>query len=179
LVGDGLRRGALRQWLPAVGAVGGGADGEGGDANGHCWRLAAGVRSGEKVVSAFYRRRRSVCWGRYFPARRSPARLERLPEAASGDEASRAAAGQLVQARRGACSGGAGPVAAVVAVLGDDRSGRGVMAVKPRPGGWDASAMARRCGGGGAAWRAGEVRASAVERQARGPEERRRGGQRR
>jgi hypothetical protein len=33
---------------------------------------------------------------------------------------------------------------AVVAVLGDDRSGRGVMAVKPRPGGWDASTTARR-----------------------------------
>jgi hypothetical protein len=41
----------------------------------------------------------------------APARLERLPGAASGDEASRAAAGQLMQAQRGACSGGAGPVA--------------------------------------------------------------------
>jgi hypothetical protein len=58
-------QGAPRQWLPAVGAVAGGADGEGGDANGHCWRLAAGVRSGEKVVPAFYRRRRSV-WGEIF-----------------------------------------------------------------------------------------------------------------
>jgi hypothetical protein len=48
-----LEEGALRQGRPAVGAVGGGADGGGGDATGHCWRLAAGVRSGEKGVPAF------------------------------------------------------------------------------------------------------------------------------
>jgi hypothetical protein len=62
-------------------------------------------------VPAFYRLRRSVRRRRYFPASLAPARLERLPEAAYGVEASGAAAGQLVPARRGACGSGAGSAA--------------------------------------------------------------------
>jgi hypothetical protein len=66
--GAHLGWGGLRTWLrgkgrPAVEVVGSGADGGGGGALGCCWRLENGVGSGEKVVPAFYRRRRSVRGG--------------------------------------------------------------------------------------------------------------------
>jgi hypothetical protein len=66
LVGDGLRRWLRGKGRPAVEVVGGGTDGGGGGALGHCWRLEDGVGSGEKVVPAFYRRRRTVREVRYF-----------------------------------------------------------------------------------------------------------------
>jgi hypothetical protein len=63
LVGDGLRRWLHGKGRPTVEVVGGGADGGGDGALGRCWRLEDGVGSGEKVVPAFYRRRRSVRGG--------------------------------------------------------------------------------------------------------------------
>jgi hypothetical protein len=53
LVGDGLRRWLRGMGRPAVGVVGGGANGGGGGAIERCWRLEAGVGSGEKVRRTF------------------------------------------------------------------------------------------------------------------------------
>jgi hypothetical protein len=103
------------------------------------------VRSGEKVVTAFYRRRRSV-WGEIFSrengtgeARAASRSGVRRRGVSSGGKSTRAGSARRVQwwSRAGGLQWW----------LGDDRSGRGVMAAKPRPGGWDASTTARRRGG--------------------------------